>query len=67
MSMTASPMSLRAARAVGSEMVEVLRPYCERIAVAGSIRRGPAWPTTCCYGLAYPLLKPLVNAAHRTL
>lgn len=62
MSSSTTPMSLRAARAVASEMVDALRPYCERIAVAGSIRRGPAWPTTCCYGLAYPLLKPLVNA-----
>ena len=25
-------------------------------------RRGPAWRLPCCYGLAYPLLKPLVNA-----
>lgn len=25
-------------------------------------RRGPEWRLPCCYGLAYPLLKPLVNA-----
>lgn len=36
-------MSLRTARAVASEMIEALRPYCERIAVAGSIRRGRDW------------------------
>lgn len=33
-------MSLRQARAVASEMIEALRPYCHRVAVAGSIRRG---------------------------
>lgn len=43
MSTASAPMSLRAARAVASEMVEALRPYCERIAVAGSIRRGRDW------------------------
>lgn len=43
MSTTTDPMSLRTARAVASEMVEALRPYCERIAVAGSIRRGRDW------------------------
>ena len=43
MSTTTAPMSLRTARAVASEMVEALRPYCERIAVAGSIRRGREW------------------------
>lgn len=43
MSTTTAPISLRAARAVASEMIEALRPYCERIAVAGSIRRGRDW------------------------
>lgn len=43
MSTTTAPMSMRTARAVASEMVEALRPYCERIAVAGSIRRGREW------------------------
>lgn len=43
MSSSTAPMSLRTARAVASEMVEALRPYCERIAVAGSIRRGREW------------------------
>lgn len=43
MSTTTAPMSLRQARAVAYEMVEALRPYCERIAVAGSIRRGRDW------------------------
>lgn len=36
-------MSLRQARAVASEMVEALRPYCHRVEVAGSIRRGRDW------------------------
>lgn len=36
-------MSLRTARAVASEMVEAFRPYCDRIEVAGSIRRGRDW------------------------
>ena len=43
MSTTTAPMSLRTARAVAAEMVEALRPYCHRVAVAGSIRRGRDW------------------------
>jgi len=43
MSTTASPMSLRQARAVASEMIEALRPHCHRVEVAGSIRRGRDW------------------------
>lgn len=43
MSTTAAPMSLRTARAVATEMIEALRPYCHRVEVAGSIRRGKAW------------------------
>jgi DNA polymerase/3'-5' exonuclease PolX len=40
MSTSTSSLSLREARAIASEMVEALRPYCERVEVAGSIRRG---------------------------
>lgn len=36
-------MSLRQARAVAAEMAEALRPYCHRVEVAGSIRRGREW------------------------
>lgn len=36
-------MSLRTARAVAAEMIEALRPYCHRVEVAGSIRRGRDW------------------------
>lgn len=43
MSTTTAPMSLRTARAVAAEMVEALRPYCHRVEVAGSIRRGRDW------------------------
>ena len=43
MSTTTAPLSLRAASAVASEMVEALRPYCHRVEVAGSIRRGRDW------------------------
>lgn len=43
MSTTTAPMSLRQARAVATEMIEALRPYCHRVEVAGSIRRGKAW------------------------
>lgn len=43
MSTTTAPMSLRAARAVASEMIEALRPYCQRVEVAGSIRRSRDW------------------------
>lgn len=43
MSTTTAPMSLRQARAVASEMVEALRPYCHRVEVAGSVRRGRDW------------------------
>lgn len=43
MSTTTAPMSLRTARAVASEMVDALRPYCHRVEVAGSIRRGRDW------------------------
>ena len=43
MSTATAPMSLRQARATASEMVESLRPYCHRVEVAGSIRRGRDW------------------------
>ncbi len=43
MSATTAPMSLRTARACATEMVEALRPYCHRVAVAGSVRRGREW------------------------
>lgn len=43
MSSSTAPMSLRRARAVAAEMVEALRPYCHRVEVAGSIRRGREW------------------------
>ena len=37
---TDAPVKLAAARAIIDELVEVLRPACERIEVAGSVRRG---------------------------
>ena len=43
MSTTTAPMSLRTARAVASEMIEALRPYCLRVEVAGSICRSRDW------------------------
>lgn len=33
-------LSLREAREVAATLIEALRPYCERVEVAGSIRRG---------------------------
>lgn len=43
MSTATIPMSLRQARATAFEMVEALRPYCHRVEVAGSVRRGRDW------------------------
>lgn len=43
MSTGTTALSLREARIEASYIVDALRPHCERIELAGSIRRGKAW------------------------
>jgi len=38
--MAKQKMELSQARSIAAEIIEILEPYCEKIAVAGSIRRG---------------------------
>lgn len=40
MSTAAAPLSLREAREIAAPMIDALRPHCERVEAAGSIRRG---------------------------
>ena len=43
MSTTAEPMSLNKARELALLLVADLAPHCDRVEIAGSIRRGKAW------------------------
>lgn len=43
MSKAATALSLREARELAAPLIEALRPHCERVEVAGSIRRGKQW------------------------
>lgn len=43
MSTAIDPMPMREDRAAATEIIDALRPYCHRVEVAGSIRRGRDW------------------------